>query len=616
MPMNRAAYISAAFVGSIALAMTPSCEPIVGRPLTEAPVNTCAANACDAYEPGAKVRARCTNERCEIPGRPEFQFFLVVHVPDTSIFAPGITFVLKSDLFTKTPDPSSRSLCTPPTCLLLPSLRNVTGYYTVTKQASINAGYPLEEGTSIPVRAEYVPVAPNTQCSQDPAAPIPCIAEAYPQLPLDKTFVASSRIDATTGVPIQFARVVPPGRYARVLFPQPPFDAFFPPSFAGSLVDTGTPAQLINVSEYIDKFELGSTKTPIDDVVSDTRVVKVSREDGLDGFRVWLADHATGRRISTLRTLSGKTATVRLDTSGESAPGGGLRDDVDAVVAPPASYVAVPRYVTNAVLGRVFDYPPIPPPAAVTGVVAVPSTGAPDETLLGYPATISFTSEVLKGLSGNPALLRYETNVSTDDRGRFSTLLPPGTYRAIVSPAEGTGFARQSQLVTIESGPTTLTLRPPLRTAVTGRVLLTDERPLAEAEIIAQPGESPLGTTAPAPRPARTTTAADGRFSMELDPGPYVLTVMPKAGTGFPWLVTRSDIPAKATDLPDIRVPAPTRLSFTLRDPGSTGNPIVRAIVRIFAAPASDPSAKPLEIGMAMTDPKGFVEILLAQQPR
>ncbi len=116
-------------------------------------------------------------------------------------------------------------------------------------------------------------------------------------------------------------------------------------------------------------------------------------------------------------------------------------------------------------------------------------------------------------------------------------------------------------------------------------------------------------------RPGRTKTLQDGRFVLELDPGPYVFTVIPKAGTGFPRVVTRPEVLAKATELPDIRVPAPTRLAFELRDPSPTGNPIVRAVVRILAA-VPGREGMPIEIGSAMTDPNGLVEILLAQEPR
>src|SRR5262249_47266936 len=150
-----------------------------------------------------------------------------------------------------------------------------------------------------------------------------------------------------------------------------------------------------------------------------------------------------------------------------------------------------------------------------------------------------------------------------------------------------------------------LTLQPPPRTIVRGRVVLTDERPLTEADVLAMP-ERPDNPDRIVPRPGRTKTVQDGRFLIELGPGSYVFTVIPKAGTGCPRVIARPDILADAIELPDIRVPAPTRLTFILRDPSPTGNPIVRAVVRIFAA-VPGREAWPIEIGSAMTDPDGLV---------
>jgi hypothetical protein len=97
-------------------------------------------------------------------------------------------------------------------------------------------------------------------------------------------------------------------------------------------------------------------------------------------------------------------------------------------------------------------------------------------------------------------------------------------------------------------------------------------------------------------------------------------------------------IPAGETVLPDIRVPAPTRLSFQLADPSLTSNAVAHAIVRVLARvadadgdgtpPGTPPGGvggtarlatrerPPIEIGSAMTDTQGNVEILLAHEPR
>jgi len=168
-----------------------------------------------------------------------------------------------------------------------------------------------------------------------------------------------------------------------------------------------------------------------------------------------------------------------------------------------------------------------------------------------------------------------------------------------------------------------LTITPPKRTVVRGRAVLSDKRPLLEADIVATP-QNPTDASVAKPRPGQTKTGTDGRFSLELDQGPYALTVIPREGSGFPRVVTRPVIPPSETDLPDIVVPAPSPLSFTIRNPINGIEGVVPgALVRIFAIPGVDKladiqatSPDPVEIGNGTTDANGLVEILLAPGPR
>ncbi len=603
-----------------------SCEPIEPRPLDIAPKNTC---PCDAYDPGTTTAARCSGRRCEIltaGGRPEYPFWIVVHVPDSSIFAPGMTFVLYSgpqgNPAFKEPEarPGVIVPCRPPLCLALGGLVSASGAYRVTAAASDYVGYSLVEGASVPVKVVYEPLGNEQQ-------------ETFPRLPLDVLFAASSRIDKNGRA--EFSRPVPAGRYRRVFYPQPPFDEFFPPR-----VDV----QTVSADFFVDGIILGGDKK-LDDVGGTTRLAKVRRTAGLDGWRVWLVDRASQRKISVVRRLEKKPdevelfdAQVQLYTTGAATEQGGLRspfgdptgsgDDVDAVVAPPESWTAVPRYVTPLFAGaglQSLDLPSTPPPVGVAGVVAEPATPESAQ-LFGYAAQVSFESQEITTDTGSSKLLRYSTTVSTDDRGRFATVLPPGTYVATIAPAEGTGYAGKKEVVVVDRALTALLFRPPPRTRVLGRAVLTDGRALAEAEVVAIPNTSPVAPTsalAATPRPGRARADADGRYALELDPGPYVLSVIPKAGTGFPRVVIRPEIPgsatAQSTELPEVRVPAPTRLAFRLADPSPTANAIANAVVRIYARPAGSTDGRlpdPVEIGNAMSNASGEVEILLAQEPR
>lgn len=592
----------------LGLAIAAACTPIEPVPLSNAPVNRC---SCEGY--GAQARCNSDTNRCEVQGRPTFPFFLVASVPSSSFYAPGTTFILYSDqrgapAFTRTATAAGGivSKCTGPKCVELGGLTLVTNSYQVSAEQSLRVRYPLAELQRIPARVEYELVANNP----DPTA-------AQPNFPAGLPAVASF-VGPRLGLQGAEASVaLPSGRYLRVLYPQPPFDALFPPR-------TENPLELKPGSSVPDDFSL--TRDTLDPV--DTRSVTVTREDGLEGWQVWVADRATKRRISTLKTLSGTTQTVNLDTTGERrGANGGLGDDVEVVVAPPASYLGIPRFI-NPVNGGdlgTIKYPFVPVPVEVRGNVLEPDESTTQ--FLGFAARLSFESvniQTPREASQTSPLLHYATSLGTDDRGRFATVLPAGTYDVTVEPLQGTGFAKSRQIVEVkatDTGITGLKLRPPRRTVVRGRVVLADRRPLAEADILATP-ETPKSAEGPKPRPNQTRTDEAGRFSLELDQGPYVISAVPKSGTGFPRVATRSQIPAVELDLADITIPAPTVLSFTVRDATRSENPVANALIRIFTVPGvtttddfANATSEAVEIGNGTTDESGLVEILLAPGP-
>ncbi|MDB4935599.1 MAG: hypothetical protein JWP87_2571 [Labilithrix sp.] len=577
-----------------------ACSPIVAEPLSDAPVNAgCPdVHGCDLYDvDGSPTKPQCHDGRCDF-GRPDFNFSVVVNVPDSSYFAPGRAFVLTNkDLNAQPGTVSAVTGCKPPLCVPLPDLVSAKGKYRVTEAAAQDVGMPLPDLTSVPVRVSFVPLLGTSQIEAAPAG-----------IPADPWLTDSTHFVESAALPpdVLYSDSVPVGRYLRVASPEPPFDEVFPPVF-GTV--TAQPSGLN------DDFILGATQTPLDDPSGDSRNATVSRAEGLDGWRVWLIDSTTGRRISSRRTLSGTKMVVRLDTVGQTQPTSpALREGVDVIVAPPEDWIAVPRLQSRILNGtglEALDVPSLPGPASVTGLVA----SGEEPALTGVPSRVIFASTQLTRLDGtSDPLLKYSTSVSTDPTGHFRTVLPPGLYDVTIEPAEGTGFSKVKDTFDT-SEKLGKTYHPPMRTTALGRVLLADGRPLAEAEILAIPSDKPVVGAAVKPRPARTRTDRAGSFTFELDQGQYVFMVEPQAGTGFPRVVQLRSIPTGIADLGEIQVAPPTRLAFQLRDPSKNGNPIVRAMVRIFAElPGRGPPA--VEIGRSMTGADGSCEILLAQQPR
>ncbi len=588
----------------VVLAVLPlaiACGAIQGVPLSEAPTNAgCpAVNACDAYDvKGAKTKPQCNDGRCEF-GRPDYPFTVVVNVPNSNFYAPARSFLLASTDLSAQSGVPPRSACVPPTCVQIPAYVRAQGKYRVTAAAAAAVGLPLSDGTSIPVRVSFIPLV---ETGNDEAA--------QQGIALDG-LQTSSRAVVKTGE-ILYIAGVPAGRYRRIAYPDPPYDAFFPPVITTLRVDETTPNEA-----FIDDFVLGDSKTPLDDPTptGESRKATVTRVEGLEGWRVWLADTETGRRISSLRSLSGSTMAVRLDTSGQTQPTtNALKDGVDVIVAPPEAWIGVPRLQSSLVNGAGLEdlvIPKLPAPASINGVVA----SGEGVALTGIPAKLLFTSTGLRLGDGTlQPLLRFSTSVSTDDTGNFATLLPPGLYDVTVEPAEGTGFSKVKDTFDTAAA-LAKTYRPPARTLAVGRVILADGRPLAEAEVLALPSERAAVGRAVKPRPARARTDREGAFRFEVDQGQYDLVVQPQPGTGFPWLVQARSFGTGTAEISPIIVAPPARLSFVLRDPTQGANPIVRAMVRIFVEPAGrGPPA--VEIGRGMTDDTGKCEILLAQQAR
>ncbi len=605
----RSARVAVVFV--TALAASASCAPIEGRPISTAPSNDCTQTGCEAYSAleGAPAFSRflCNTGRC-VAGSvlPSYVTAVVVDVPDTSFYAPGRTFVLSRDDLVPPAGTPVPPRCVPPRCVQLPVLVQGVGRYRVSAQAATDVAYPavLPDGTSIPVRATFERLLESTG---DTLA-------ASRGIPVDTFFTSSLAIRRPgADVDVAYSNAFAVGRYQRVLYPQPPYDAYFPP------VHTTLPVS----DRFTDEISLGDAKTPLDDPVGEFRVAKVSRIEGLDGYKVWLADRRTQRRISPVKSPTGASAQVRLDTVGEretpSLPA--LRREVDMVIAPPAGAIAVPLLRSGLIFpagtGEIdaIQYPALPEPVAVSGIVALDSGGVQ----FGVPSRVIFhATEIKKKDQSAAKFLEYDTSVSTDSSGRFATVLPPGVYEVVVEPAEGTGRAKQrvEQSLEITSTRLDLQLRPvTMRTKLTGRVKLTDKRDVSGAEVSA----NPLPANAKGdvvPRPARARTAEDGTFAMELDQGPYDIVVDPEPGTGFPRIVGSRNVQTPTMTLPLLQIPPPVRLQITFRDPNAVlaGNPIVQAVVRVYATREGNP-AQLVEIGRSMTDEDGLCEILLAQQP-
>jgi hypothetical protein len=444
------------------LALVVACSPVEGTSLSSAPQNVCATHPCESYAPGTRTKPVCNGTLgiCEIQGRPDFAFTIVVSVPSASFYAPGYSFRVSSADLYNPPATPTRGQCSPPSCLALPLLTKTNGSYVVGQDASAAVGFSLPDRISLPVRVTFVPLS------------APGVEALAAGLPSDVLFAASQ----LSGTSVTYEQPLPAGQYLRLSYPEPPYEEYFPPFTSEVTVSRDSSDDLVLVATR--QSTDPSSWKPLDDPSGDSRRARVRRAEGLDGFRIWLADTKTSRRVSVIRTLAGTDAETRLDTAGQSTgTGTALRDGIDVVVAPPDTWVAAPRLESTLIGGqglRDLVYPALPAPASLSGVVA---TRGADGTLTGIASQLSIESETVNLDDGTPSpLLRYRTSLATDEAGRFATVLPPGLYDIVVEPAEGTGFGKVKKVLDVSSTRAT-TLEPPTRTSATGRAMLSDGSP-------------------------------------------------------------------------------------------------------------------------------------------
>lgn len=608
----------------LVVALAAACAPIEGQPRPMGPANTC---PCDGYPRDARnIAPRCDGgvdsqpprgARCvygAFGGDPGYDFTIVVHVPTTSFFAPGATFLITKSELTKPTTPQGVG-CKAPACITLRQLVEVQGSYPIEIGTfdALQAPFKAASTFSVPVRVTFFPRIGTGDEAVD---------ARDAGLPLDPLLASSVRVNDESGTQVRYSRVLSTGTYSRYSYPQPPYDVLVPPA-------------------VLESFRVGSTSTdsaPLKPTDLDTAVdpearkAEIVREDGLEGFRAWLSEAATDRRVSVIGELTGTKTTTNLYTANLTAQL--TRGELALVVAPPIGAIGLPTLRVPLLGGEGIGknptpqlYPRLPYARSVAGVVGATEDGR----VRGIASKVFLKSISLRQFDQKESgpNLEYETTVSTDDAGGFSVVLPAGRYDAFVDPAENTGYSKFRQTVEVEGDAINL-VTTSKRTIARGHVELADGRPLMEAEVYLVPSKAYGAPSldrnldgrqrdrATAPRPTRVRTDARGDFQAEVDQGNYQLWIEPQAGSGFPRVVTLRPITQPTVDLGRIEVPLPTRIRFDIKDPRSSVA-ISLALVRVYARPICSSSAEPcplVEVASTMTDEKGQCEILLAGEPR
>jgi len=617
-----------------ALAAGVSCGPVAGPPPSPVPVNSCPEHACTAYQTVDPVT--CSGGMCVT--NSSLDFTLVVSLPESSFFAPGMTVPIPSFASAAGLNPCGLSTSAFPeaTCFRIPQVVEPVGELLVENQVIVSAnasgsyidttGNP-DAGTaftqwSLPVHVQYRPrwpiPLPSPSPSQPSVSPVEAASLGLPLAPTESTILATSfpGVGAPRGTTAtQWRAPLAPGFYERDIVPD---NAAFP--------------------VITDSIQVGNDEysQPLTSVAAQQFTVNGGAQS-LAGFVVYVRDATTLRRVSssvTMGTASSESITL-LTLSLVAGP------QFELVVAPPDGspipYLADP--VPPGGLGKGNEsFPALPVPVAVSGTVVGADLASIQASLVidsvGPSPSVGGIVTVLPP-SQVPAapFLHYSTTAQTDANGHYAVTLPPGTYDVFVTPSTGSNAGASSVPlnvgvpITQPDGGTepSIAAGKDLQAAalgfLTGIATIADGRPLAGATVQAQPAVSLAATAVDPrrwPRAQTTTTDATGAFSMPVDPGTYDVVVQPANGTGFPWttLSTQVVAPGKTLALPPMVIPLPQLMDVVLHDPGD--NPLVQAIVRAFAPASGAVPATPggplpmIEIGSWMTDTSGHLTMLLA----
>lgn len=187
----------------------------------------------------------------------------------------------------------------------------------------------------------------------------------------------------------------------------------------------------------------------------------------------------------------------------------------------------------------------------------------------------------------------------TDSNGIVGLSLLPGTaqtalnYQITVLPPANSAFATPcdspvgvtvgGNTVNVTSAPTLMTIMLTLRPTLVGTVRDYQGYPLANVAITAtQETADNAACTSATPAPASTTTAANGTFSLALDPGTYQIDYDPPTGSAAPRFTEYGfRIGGTPALTHDTTLPRGLAVTGTVTAPGGT-TALASATVRLF----------------------------------
>jgi hypothetical protein len=558
----------------------------------------------------------CNDGICTIDATPT-NLVLVIVIPEESIALTGgqayITTFENDSAASWSCPPTN---CAPPVCTLPQPTQNNDGYF-VDGATAMTVNWPLGNDTGFPtVVPAYATYRQVYGSSQQDAALLGLPVDPVTSLP--NPTIGGGHVGPNGGTAIEFRASLEPGCYARTVQPYAPYSSAFPPEII-------KPWSGANDDPTSVDLNLTPEQETEQNMAPQVPTFNIARADGLDGWTAYLRDITSKQVFSNVAALNGSVASnVVLATSHVPLMEDALTN-LELVIEPPPG-TPMPTAVFppagpagSQLLPEQETYPALPTPVTMTGRVMNPA-GKPIE------ADLIFTAIDITNVAGAPYPSNFEFVTRASARvdsqtgaAFYSVLLPRGDYEIAARPLD---TASAVTVVTRSVGGPADTMTGEdifvgaLR-SLEGSAVIADGRPLAGATVEVVPAQCPTSLQSPAdsgpsascmPRSAQTTSAVDGSFALEVDPGGYWLRVRPADGSRLPWVVRPVTVGLGSLTVPTVEIPAPASVGMTLKL-GNETNVIADAIVRVFTDPSNGP---PVEVGRAFTDGSGNYEMYLA----
>lgn len=333
--------------------------------------------------------------------------------------------------------------------------------------------------------------------------------------------------------------------------------------------------------------------------VFEARIRYPKRLNDLGAWRLSIVERDTGRLLSNVAALGEPSETeegieysARLAFSQLDQEVGDLAAEI-VRLAPPKGAVGPTIYIERSIVdifqdgqGVIDQLTHLPTPVILGARVVAEGSAR------GTMASINFIATQLLAIPAG-TVGGFSTTVTTGEDGSFEVELLPGSYRALISPADLTLETTEIEVVVSDSasGQYGRLLHVAQRRSISGRLKNFGGGVMHGVAVTAQPvapdGSSNVlalaqGTQPLIPGSLNDSTGEDGRFTVLADRGSFTVFARPQASSGYAWFVQREvEVGAMDVSLGDVRSDAPVVVNGTLTDSG--GRAVPDTLIRAYA---------------------------------